>query len=168
METIKTYDRFPSWIVATSNLLSLLIYGLGFAILLLINTLLASIYLAFVLSLEIRIIRNHCINCYYYGKTCGFGKGRISALLFKKGDSSRFCTMKITWKDMIPDMLVVIIPLIVGIILLIKDFDYKILIAIALLLFLATMGNGFVRGTLTCKYCKQREIGCPADKLFNK
>ena len=33
---------------------------------------------------------------------------------------------------------------------------------------LTTIGNGFIRGTLTCKYCKQGELGCPADRLFNK
>jgi hypothetical protein len=25
-----------------------------------------------------------------------------------------------------------------------------------------------VRGQLACRYCKQREIGCPAAQLFNK
>jgi len=24
------------------------------------------------------------------------------------------------------------------------------------------------RGSLTCKYCQQRELGCPADLLFTK
>jgi hypothetical protein len=25
-----------------------------------------------------------------------------------------------------------------------------------------------VRGQLACKYCKQRELGCPAEQLFSK
>jgi hypothetical protein len=33
---------------------------------------------------------------------------------------------------------------------------------------LTFIGNGLVRGSLACKYCKQREIGCPAEQLFNK
>lgn len=168
METNKTFDNYPHWIVLTSNILSIIIYGLGFTILLLFNTFFASIYLVFALFLEISVIKNHCIDCFYYGKTCGFGKGRISALLFKKGDTANFCKAKITWKNMIPEMLITAIPLIVGTILLINNFDYRILIAVILQLFLTTMGNGFVRGTLICKYCKQREMGCPADKLFNK
>ena len=73
-----------------------------------------------------------------------------------------------TWKDMIPDLLISLIPLLAGIVLLIVQFDIYLLATIVLLAFLTTSGNGFIRGKLTCKYCKQRELGCPAEKLFNK
>ncbi|MEA2076471.1 MAG: hypothetical protein U9O95_00445 [Candidatus Marinimicrobia bacterium] len=73
-----------------------------------------------------------------------------------------------TWKDMIPDLMVSLVPLITGIVLMIIKFDYVILIAVILLIFLSTLGNGAIRGNLICKYCKQKELGCPADKLFNK
>jgi hypothetical protein len=69
---------------------------------------------------------------------------------------------------MIPDLLVTLVPLIIGIILLIIKFDFILLFAAILLVVLTTSGNGFIRGSLTCKYCKQREIGCPAEKLFSK
>jgi hypothetical protein len=29
-------------------------------------------------------------------------------------------------------------------------------------------GNAVVRGTFACNYCKQKEIGCTAEKLFRK
>jgi hypothetical protein len=29
-------------------------------------------------------------------------------------------------------------------------------------------GSAFIRGTLACKYCKQKDIGCPAYDIFNK
>ncbi len=73
-----------------------------------------------------------------------------------------------TWKDMIPDLLISLIPLITGIVLLIIKFELILLLALILLIFLTTIGNGFIRGTLTCTFCKQKDIGCPADKLFNK
>ena len=69
---------------------------------------------------------------------------------------------------MIPDLLVSLIPLAVGIILLIIKFEPLILFALILLVAFTTAGNGYIRGTLTCTNCKQRELGCPADKLFNK
>ena len=56
----------------------------------------------------------------------------------------------------------------VGIVLLIRDFSWLVLAMVILLLFLATLGNGVIRGSLACKYCKQREIGCPAEQLFAK
>jgi hypothetical protein len=168
MNPAEKYDNYPFWIVLLSNSQSLLIYGLGFLIMLKLGWFPALAYLAFVLILEIRIIKNHCVDCYYWGKICGFGKGKISALLFKKGDMSNFCSYEMTWKDMIPDLLVSLIPFITGVVLLFIDFELLILIFILLLFALTTFGNGFIRGNLTCKYCKQRELGCPADRLFNK
>jgi hypothetical protein len=29
-------------------------------------------------------------------------------------------------------------------------------------------GNAVRRGSFACKYCKQREIGCPTEKVFMK
>jgi hypothetical protein len=126
------------------------------------------LYLAYIVFLEHRLIRKHCTDCYYHGKTCGFGKGRLSSLLFEQGEGSKFCSGEMTWKDMIPDLLVSAVPCITGIVLLIINFELPLLMAILLLVFLTTVGNGFIRGSLTCKYCKQKELGCPADRLFNK
>jgi len=36
------------------------------------------------------------------------------------------------------------------------------------LLLLATAGKGAVRSSLACKRCRQRELGCPAERLFAK
>lgn len=166
MKTIKTYDSFPVMTVLLSNLVSLAIYCLGFLIIYSLGLIFSILYLVYVFILEIRLIRNHCTNCYYWGKICGFGKGRISSWFFKKGDTSKFCEHEFTWRDMIPDLLVSLVPLIIGIILLIIEFDLIMLFALLLIILLTTTGNGFVRGSLTCKYCKQKELGCLADSLF--
>jgi hypothetical protein len=166
-ESIK-YENYPWWIVLLSNAVSLSIYGLGFFIMFRASWIISILYLIYILSLEYRLLSKHCINCYYWGKICGFGKGRLSSLFFKKGDTSQFCSKEFSWKDMIPDLLVSLIPFIAGIVLLIIKFDYLILATLILLAFLTTIGNGFIRSILTCKFCKQKESGCPADKLFNK
>lgn len=168
MTTYEKYENFPIGTVMLSNLVSFSIYGLGFLIMLYLGWLLAFLYLAFVLFLEFRILKNHCIDCYYYGKRCGFGKGVISALFFKRGNPSKFCEKNMSWKNMIPDMMISLIPVIGGIFLLITSFKGIILAALLLIIILTTAGNGYIRGSLTCKYCKQRELGCPADRLFNK
>ena len=167
METEKRYENFPSWIVLLSNLVNLLIYGLGIYILLGFGWIWATFYLIYILVLEFRIMRYHCVDCYYRGKVCGFGKGLLSAFFFKKGEPARFCGKQMTWKNMIPDMLVSLIPTMAGIVLLILKFDMWTLIAILFLLILTTSGNALIRGKLTCKYCKQRDLGCPAEKLFS-
>ena len=167
-DKIKNYENYPLGIVLMSNLLSILIYIIGAFILYQIGIIWLILYIMYILILEFRLIRGHCTNCYYYGKNCAFGKGKISSIFFKKGDLNKFCKMQITWKDLIPDFLVSLIPIIVGIIVLIIDFSWLILVLIILLVILTSFGNGFVRGQLACKYCKQKELGCPAEKLFNK
>jgi hypothetical protein len=126
------------------------------------------LYLLFVLVLEYRVVSRHCVDCYYYGKTCAFGKGRLSCLIFPKGEPERFCRNTMTWKDMIPDFLVLLIPLLAGIAELIGEFRWPTLLLLILILILGFPGTGFVRQQLACRYCKQREIGCPASQLFDK
>lgn len=168
MELIKRYENYPLGIVILSNFVSLAIYGLGFLIIFRLGLVFSFLYLLFILIFEYRLIRYHCTNCFYWGKTCGFGKGKLSSWIFKKGDTSQFCMKDFRWKDMIPDLLIPLIPFVIGIILLILKFDIILLFELLMLLLLTTIGNGFIRGTLTCKYCKQGELGCPADLLFNK
>jgi len=77
METINRYDNYPARVVILSNLVSLGIYGLGFMIIYRLGLAFSFFYLIYILIFELRLIRNHCTNCYYWGKICGFGKGRV-------------------------------------------------------------------------------------------
>jgi len=126
------------------------------------------LYVIFILVLEYRLVSGHCTDCYYFGKTCAFGKGRLSALFFHKGSPEKFVQLKIGWKDIVPDFLVFFIPVIAGVLLLVQGFSWTILVLVIALLVLGFAGNAFVRGQLTCRFCKQREIGCPAETLFDK
>jgi hypothetical protein len=168
MKKDKCYENYPFWIVLISNIVSIAIYLIGAVIIYQIGFVWLILYIIYILILEFRLIKGHCTDCYYYGKTCAFGKGKISSILFKKGNLKNFCKKQMTWKDIIPDFMVSLIPAIIGIIILIKDFDYVLLLLVIILLILTFFGNGFVRGNLACKYCKQRKIGCPAQKLFEK
>ena len=154
--------------MVVSNLNSILTYFIGAYIILQLGLIWLALYVLFILFLEYKLISKHCIDCYYYGKTCAFGKGKLSALLCKKGEAKKFVKIKVTWKDLLLDFMVSLIPIIVGIILLVIKFDWIILLLIIILLALGFAGNAFVRGQLACKYCKQRRLGCPALKLFEK
>ena len=118
MPTVNSFENYPIRIVLISNVVSLLIYSIGIFILFKLDWIVAAFYLTYVFILEFRVIRYHCINCYYWGKTCGFAKGRISSLFFKKGNETKFCTKEMKWVDMIPDLLVFLIPFVSAIIFL--------------------------------------------------
>ena len=168
MQESYCHEKYPCTIVVASNLVSLLIYGIGACILYQFGLIWVIGYVFFILLMEFRLLSGHCVDCYYYGRTCAFGKGYLSSLFFPRGQPERFTQKKITWKDIVPDFLVFIIPVLGGILLLTQEFTWIILILILALVLLGFLGNALVRGQMACKYCKQREIGCPAEKLFDK
>lgn len=167
MNTIK-YENYPFWVVALSNLVSFLIYAIGAFIMFQSGILWLVLYLLYIAFFEIRLLRGHCTVCYYYGRKCAFGKGKLSGLFFKKDDPRKFCQKQLTWGDLIPDLLVSLIPVVIGVILLIRDFSWLILLFMIMLIILASAGTGFIRSSLACKHCKQLDLGCPAAELFNK
>jgi len=168
MKELDSYESFPLRIVFLSNLVAISIYAIGVYILAGLGIWLAVLYLVYCCWFEVRVLRHSCVNCYYYDKVCGFGKGKLCSLLFKKGDPQKFIEAQITWFDLIPDFMVFIFPVIGGIVLLVMDFSWILLALLAVLLVLSFGGNALVRGSFACKYCKQRELGCPAEKLFNR
>jgi hypothetical protein len=155
-------------VVFVSNLVSVLIYGTGAFILWQSGIICAILYLVFFLVLEFRLVSGYCVDCYYYGKTCAFGKGILSSRFLPKGDPEKFSRMTLTWKDLVPDFLAFMVPVLAGMLLLVQGFSWTILFLVIILLVLGFTGNALVRGKLACRYCKQREIGCPAEKLFGK
>jgi len=165
---VKSVERYPVWIIVCSNLLTLSIYALGFIIFLKWHILLALLYLLYCAVMELNLLKRGCVDCYYYGKPCGFGRGLVCALFFPKGDPKKFAARNVTWSAMLPDFLVSIFPLIGGTVLLIRHFSWTIAAAVAAILILSSMGNALVRGKLVCRICRQRDIGCPAEQLFNK
>jgi len=96
------------------------------------------------------------------------GKGKIAPLFIKKGDIKKFANRNISIVHMIPDFLVIILPLFGGVILLILDFSILVLSLMVFILVLFFGGTAVIRGTFACKYCKQKDIGCPAYAIFNK
>jgi len=162
------YDQYPVWMVLVSSLLSISIYLIGAMILSPIGLIWPILYLLFVLLFELRLMKGHCVDCYYYGKTCGFAKGRLSSMFFPKGTPEHFSKMTITWKDIVPDFLVFIIPVLVGIALIIRTFSWILFLLIIALFILGFAGNAVVRGKIACRYCRQKEIGCPAQRLFER
>jgi hypothetical protein len=164
----RVYDQYPVWMVLASNFLSFSMYLAGAIILYQLGLIWLVLYVLFVLLLEFRLVRGHCVDCYYYGKTCAFAKGRLSSLFFPKGTPEHFSRRLITKKDLIPDFLVFFIPLVVGSALLIREFSWILLILVIALFILGFAGNAVVRGQIACRYCRQKEIGCPAQRLFER
>ena len=164
----RRFENYPVRSIALSNLLSISIYSIGAFVLWTLAPIISICYLIYCAFLEIRILRRSCVDCYYYGRTCCFGKGRLSSSLFRKGEPKRFIQKQVGWFDILPDFMVTILPVIGGITSLMIDFYWLVLVSILVLLCLGFFGSALVRGSFACKYCKQRDLGCPALSLFEK
>jgi hypothetical protein len=68
---------------------------------------------------------------------------------------------------MLPDFVVLLWPVLGGIVLVIQDFSWLLIGMLLLLVALFLGGNAIVRGSFACKYCRQKELGCPAARLFS-
>lgn len=168
MVKTNSYENFPIWMPLIAVILSFIGYILGAYILSAFGLSIVVLYLIYCVFIELLVIFRSCKNCYYYGKICGMGKGKIAPLFTKKGKPERFIIKKISWYDLIPDFLVGIIPITGGIILLIYDFSFITLGLLLLILIIFFGGAGYIRGSFACKYCKQKEIGCPAQEIFKQ
>jgi len=164
----KTYDNYPYSFVFGTTVLTLIIYAIGIYLIYVVEPIWAALYIIYIIALEIRLLKMGCVHCYYYGKRCAFGQGKLCALFFKKRDPKKFINKQIKMTDLIPDFFVTIVPLIAGIYLLINNFSWIILGLIIVLVILGFPVTGYIRGSVSCKYCKQREIGCPAEQMFQK
>ena len=163
-----TFENFPTWMALLSSLVSISIYAIGAYVLSGIGILFSILYLIYCLWIEIRVLRVACVNCYYYGRVCGLGRGRVCSLFFKRGDPRKFVEREASWLQILPDFMVSIFPIVGGIILLVRNFTWLLVAMLAILVILSFWGTAVIRGSFACKYCKQREIGCPAEKLFSK
>ena len=168
MINTKSYENFPLWIPLIAIIVSIIGYIIGAVILSGFGIIFSILYILYCLGAELLVIFRSCKNCWYYGKVCGLGKGKITPLFIKKGDTKKFADRDISMVHLIPDFLVVILPLVGGAILLILDFSILFLFLMIVLIILFFGGTAFIRGTFACKYCKQKDIGCPAYAIFNK
>lgn len=163
-----SFENYPWWMVAVCNAVGLGICAIGLYLTFRLGTVYGVLYAAYCVWMEWRLLFGSCRRCYYFGKRCGFGKGRVCSWFFVKDTERGLGAKSISWRDVVPDFLVSLIPLGVGIVLLVRGFSWVVVVLLVVLAALGSVGTGFVRGELACKYCRQRELGCPAEQLFKK
>ncbi len=157
-------ESYPKSVIIFGNLMMALWIGLGTLALSLLSPLLGWVYLILaVFSVYILLRKLVCTNCYYYGKWCPIGWGKLSALFFNQGNIENFSKSIGVKLAPIVYGLLTLIPMIVVTISLIQQSTVpKLLVLLAILLI------GFYSGTLsrkkTCRNCKMRLL-CPGSAV---
>jgi len=152
------YENYPGSLVAFNLLFSFVGFAAGLMVLAQLGTWAWVGYLVLYLLEMAAVLAFACTRCCYYGKSCGTGYGRLSALLFKKGEEEEF--HKATSHKVAGILMLITFPLPIlgGIASLIVGFSlYRLVLFLVLI---GLMVIGFVtRPRLVCGHCKQAESG---------
>jgi len=163
----KGLDEFPKNEIILENLTMVAWVALGVIAAWLFSPIAAMVYAAFaVLMVGVILRKLVCANCYYYGRWCHIGWGRLSSLLFRKGnvaDFGRGIGMKLA---PLTYALLTAIPLILLIISTVQRFMMSKLGLMALLLLVSAYGGGVGRKK-GCSNCKMR-LTCPGCAVKQK
>ena len=146
-----------------ANFMMLLWISLGAIACYFFYPMLALFFLAFAIIMVYIVLRKLvCTNCYYYNKRCSMGWGKISALLFEKGDIEDFSdSIGIKIAPLVYGLLS-IVPIILIIISIFQEFLISKAVVLILLL-LISFYSGISRKK-TCSKCKMRII-CPGSAV---
>ena len=160
----KGLEGYPKSSIIFGNFMMMLWIALGTAACWFLYPIAAWIYLAFAIVMVGVVLRKFvCINCYYYDKWCSMGWGKLSALLFKRGNIEEFNKSIGLKLAPITYGLLTLIPLILIIISTIQNFTvYKI--AVLVLLLLISFYSGAAGRKKTCAKCKMRLL-CPGSAV---
>lgn len=157
-------EKYPKSTIFIENLTLFIWIILGATACWYFNSVIALLYIFFALSMIIFVMRKLvCTRCYYYGKWCHVGWGKISALFFKKGNEEEFqsCTgLKIAPVFFV---LLALIPVILVIISSIKSF-LLIKIIILLTLLIVVIFSSVILRKKSCALCKMKSI-CPGSAI---
>jgi hypothetical protein len=153
-------ESFPLSRVIFGNVLILIWIGLGTMACWFVYPVVAWIYLAAALIMIFVVLRKLvCTNCYYYGKQCALGWGKVSALFFSPGSIDKFSTCAGIKAAPITYGLLTLIPLVLCVIALGHEVT-ALKVAVLVLLLAVAVYSGAISRKMACTNCKMRLI-CP-------
>ena len=164
---MKPLEEYPKSSAIVGNLLMLAWIGLGALGVGFISPPAGWTFLVIAFLMVYVVLRKLvCTNCCYYGKWCGIGWGKLSALVFRKGDEKRFA--KSLGIKVAPAVygLLSLIPLAALAFSLVTA--HQSLLAEKILTFFALLAVSFYSGTAgrknACARCKMRPV-CPGSAV---
>jgi hypothetical protein len=151
-------ESYPKFVIVIRWIVLAGAFALGIYILTSIKELLGLAYIIYslvVLTLILPLSR--CSSCFYHGKACNTGWGKVAAYLFPKGDESKFdhhydyaIFIHLLW----------ILPLLASFFQLVRARNLLALAVFGVYLFVLLLEK-IVLKKLACSRCRQREF-CPA------
>jgi uncharacterized membrane protein YccF (DUF307 family) len=152
------YENYPKHIIAIRWLILLIAFALGIYVLLDLHYMLAIVYILYsLIALTLILPLSRCVSCFYHGKFCNTGWGRVAFYLFKKGDESKYVDH---YNYAIFLHLLWLVPLLIALLQLVRKRNILALSILVTYLFILFLEK-IVLKKLCCKRCHQKEF-CPA------
>ena len=161
---VKIYEQgieeFGLGSIIFGNLAMLVWIGLGAACCWFFNPIAAWVYLPVAVVMVFVVLRRLvCVNCYYYGKRCPIGWGKLAALMFKQGSIERFGSSIGVKLAPATYGLLSLVPLGFVIAAMVQDFEVAQPVVLVLLLAMSAY-SGTISRKKSCVNCKMR-LACP-------
>ena len=132
-------------------------FGLGIYILFHLEDYLAYIYVFYgVICLTLVLPLSRCVYCYYHGRVCDSGFGKIAAYLFPKNDESKYPSKYVYFSLTYPFWL---FPGLIGFAQVLRERSLECLILFLAFLLALFLERVFLK-IAGCRNCHQRRI-CP-------
>jgi hypothetical protein len=151
-------DPYPKYVIIIRWIILTVAFALGIYILLGIKDVLGVLYVVYsLIALTLILPLSRCASCFYHGKVCNTGWGKVAAYLFPKGDESKFVAH---YSYAIFLHLLWLIPLLASFFQFVRKRDLLALIIFFSYLFILLVERVTLK-KLACTRCHQREF-CPA------
>lgn len=157
----KKLENYPIKIVCVSATLTIISYLLGTAVFYVLSPLLGVLFLILTITNIGVSMKLRCTNCFYLGKYCNFGLGKLAAILFKKGNPEEFSNRRKVIPTAVLSFGTMLLPIVAGILLLLIDFSIGNITLLSVYILFGIVPNFFVRGSF-CEKCMQGQLGCPS------
>ncbi len=152
-------ERFPLAWVAGENLLYLATWALAGALVWPLRwqgwPLATVAWAAVVVIVQVLLKKHICSGCYYYGKTCHLGWGKLAACLFPRDSGRRDTGVRLAWFYVASPPLFVLVGLLVGALLPVSPSHWATLGA-----YVALNALSFPVRRRGCGQCAMRAV-CP-------
>jgi len=151
-------ESFSFGIILLGNIAFLLNWGIGFVLLMPFRIngipIVSWIYLIILIIVQLSLKKLNCTSCYYYGKSCYLGWGKLAALCFKQDSGNQEKGMKLAISYVLQLPIILIATLIAGFI-----YGFNTLNIILLIIFvIINILQGAVLRKKACTVCKSRFI----------
>lgn len=149
-------EKYPANGIFLENLVLILWVIFGFIACSFVSSIIAWLYFGFAFLMILFVLRKLlCTKCFYYDKWCHVGWGKLTALFFKKGDTTKFNVGAGQFLAPATYGILIILPLILIIISIIQDFSLIKLLILACLIISAFLSSVTCRKK-SCLKCKMR------------